>query len=73
MIGYKIDILNALKKKGYNTYVLRKEKLLSEGTLTKIRRSEYIDLKTIDTICMLLDCQPGDLLQYIPASKTDTV
>ena len=28
---YKIDVLSALKEKGYNTSVLRKEKLLAEG------------------------------------------
>jgi len=33
MIAYKIDILAALKEKGYNTNRLRKEKLLAESTL----------------------------------------
>ena len=39
-IVYKIDILAALKEKGYNTNRLRKEKLLSEGVIEAISESK---------------------------------
>lgn len=63
---YKMDILSALKKAGYNTNVLRKEKLLSEGTIQSLRKGNPISWKNIDTICQLLSCQPGDILVHIP-------
>ena len=68
-IVYKIDILEALKSKGYNTNKLRKEKLLSESVIQGLRENRYITLPNISTICSLLECQPGDLLEYVPDSE----
>ena len=68
-IVYKIDILEALKSKGYNTNKLRKEKLLSESDIQGLRENRYITLPNISTICSLLECQPGDLLEYVPGSE----
>ena len=65
-IVYKIDILESLKSKGYNTNKLRKEKLLSESVIQGLRENRYITLPNISTICSLLECQPGDLLEYVP-------
>lgn len=65
MIRYKIDILAALKEKGYNTNRLRKEKLLAEGVIQSLREGKYIALQNIDKICCLLECQPADLLEYV--------
>lgn len=71
MIRYKIDILKALKDKGYNTNRIRKEKLIGEARLQDIRKGGLGSKTTINTICKLLDCQPGDLLEYVP--DTDTI
>ena len=64
-IQYKIDILSALKDAGYNTNRLRKERLLSEGVIQSLRESKYVSLQNISKICELLDCQPGDLMEYV--------
>ena len=64
-IRYKMDILAALKEKGYNTNRLRKEKLLSEGVIQSLREDKYIALQNLSRICELLDCQPADLLEYV--------
>ena len=61
---YKIDVLNALKEKGYNTNRIRTEKLLSQSTLQKFRNNEGVSWENIETLCKLLECQPGDLLEY---------
>ncbi|MGI6014266.1 MAG: helix-turn-helix domain-containing protein [Oscillospiraceae bacterium] len=63
-IRYKIDVLSALKERGYNTNKLRKEKLLSEGVIQSLRDGKTISLQNIARICRLLDCQPGDILEY---------
>ena len=63
---YKVDILKSLKDAGYSTYRIRKEKLLGEATLQKIRSGELVSWENIATICQLLDCQPGDLIAYVP-------
>ncbi len=65
MLQYKLDIVQKLGEKGYNPRKIRKEQLISEGTMSALRRGELISLKSIDTICRLLRCQPGDLLEWI--------
>ena len=70
MIKYKVDILKELKSAGYTTYRLRKEKLLSEGTMQKIREdSTGLTLEVVDRICDLLRCQPGDLIAWVPEDE----
>lgn len=64
-ITYKIDIIAALKFNGYSTYRLRKEKLLGEATIQKLRNRESVSWENIATICGLLDCQPGDIMEYV--------
>ncbi len=63
-IRYKIDILEALKAKGYSTYTLRKEKLLAEGVIQSLRDGKMISLENVARICSMLNCQPGDILEY---------
>lgn len=63
---YKIDVLEALKDAGYSSTRLRKEKLMGESYMTQLRRGEMVSWKTIETICRLLNCQPGDLVEYVP-------
>lgn len=64
-IRYKIDILAALKEKGYTSTRIREEKLIGQSYLQQIRHGELVSWKTIDTICRLLNCQPGDLVEYV--------
>ena len=68
---YKIDILQALKDRGYNTNRLRKEKLLAEGTIQKFREKKPINWANIAQLCELLGCQPGDFLEYVPEGDVE--
>ena len=64
-IQYKIDVLAQLKKRGYSSTRIRQEKLIGQSYLQQIRHGELVSWKTLDTICSLLDCQPGDILEFI--------
>jgi len=68
-IQYKINVISALKHAGYSTYRLRKEKLLAESTLQKFRNNETVSWENLSTVCKLLNCQPGDLMEYIPDTE----
>lgn len=63
-LKYKIDVLEALKEKGYSSYSLRKEKLLSESTIQKLRSGEGVSWDNLETLCGLLDCDISELLEY---------
>lgn len=71
MIRFKIDVLQELKKKGYNTTRLRNEKIIPEGIITKIRKANKdncdvnISTMTLNTLCALLGKQPAQIIEYI--------
>jgi len=59
------DALKELKEKDYTSYRLRKDKLIGESQIQKIRKGEIASKETLNTICKLLQCQPGDILEYV--------
>ena len=64
-LQFKTDILPALKAAGYNTNRLRQEKVLSESTIQKLRTGKALSWDNLERICYLLQCQPGDILEYV--------
>lgn len=64
MIRYKLDVLEKLKASGHTTYKLRKEKIIGESTIQQLRNGQLVSWSNLDTICGLLECQPGDLLEH---------
>ncbi len=71
-IKYKINVLNELKKAGYNSNVIRQQKIMGQATLQQLRKGELVSWATINTICELLNCQPGDLIEYVPDAEKDS-
>lgn len=70
MIQYKIDVMKALKEKGFTSTQMRTNKILSESTMSKLRNKDAsITLKNLDVICKLLNCQPNDIIEYVPDEK----
>lgn len=61
-IRYK-DILPKLKAIGVSTYWLRKARILTPSTVTRIRENRPISTQAIDIICNLLHCQPNDIME----------
>jgi len=54
-----------LEQKKLNKYFLRKNGINSTQ-LDKMLKTGDCGGKTIDKICKLLDCQPSDIMEYIP-------
>ena len=70
MIKYKIDIIQALKNKGYSTYKIRKEKIFNESQLQQMRENKVLSQDALDKLCSLLNCQPGDIMEWVPDSQS---
>lgn len=64
-LKFKIDVLLALKDAGYNTNRIRRENLLSQSTLQKLRDGGQLSWSNIEAICKLLNCQPGDIMEDV--------
>lgn len=62
-IRYKLDIMAALKEKGYSSTRLRREKILSESSMQKIRDGKMISIEILGRICLILGCQIGDIVE----------
>lgn len=65
------QIMEELKKRGYNPQYLRNEKLLSQSTLTGMR-SGVVPLAKLPVLCELLGLQPGSFLRYVPDPEKKT-
>ena len=70
MLKYKFNVGDALDRAGFNSYKAKTSGILSQDTLKKIKKEDTnISLKAINSLCMILDMQPKDLLIY---EETDT-
>ena len=69
---FKYDKLFALlKEQGYSTYRIRKENIISQAALTKMKNGEgNIDTRTLERLCAVLHCQPGDIMEYVEDSES---
>lgn len=61
---YKIDVLDTLKKEGYSQTRLRKEKLIGQDAIQKMRKGDMIGINVLATVCELLNMQPGNIIEY---------
>ena len=66
MFEYRIDVIAELQEAGYSQYRLKKEKLMGDATIQDLRSGKIVGIKTLETICRLLDCQPGNIIRYVP-------
>ena len=69
MFSYKIDVLKAMSERGYTSTRMRKEKIMSEATMQNLRKGKGITTDTINTICIILRCQPSDILEIEPTDE----
>lgn len=52
-----------LEKKGITQYQLIKDYNFSTGTLDALRKNKSVTVNTLETLCLLLDCTPNDILK----------
>ena len=53
-----------MKQKGLTTYRIRKEKIIPQSSLQKLREGKPVTTETISKLCLALECQPGDILEF---------
>lgn len=68
MIAY-FKLLDLLNRKNIRKEEFRKKIGISSGTMAKIGKNEYVALEVIDKICKYLNCQPGDIIEYIETEE----
>lgn len=58
-------LISIMKEKGLTTYKIRKENIISQSALTAIKNGKSVTTDTIAKLCKALDCQPGDIMEYV--------
>lgn len=66
MIRYRFDVLAWLRAAGYNSTRIRRERLMGQATLQKLRRGDLLSWHELEQVCQLLHVQPGDVVYYVP-------
>lgn len=64
MFKFKMDIIDLLRENGYTPARIRKEKLIGEKTMQDMKAGIVPGIKTLETLCKILDMQPGNLIKY---------
>lgn len=60
-------LFNLLEQRGITIYRLRKDGVVGTATLDKMRKKEgHIDTRSLESLCQYLNCQPGDMMEYVP-------
>ena len=54
-----------MDKKGVSTYRLREECGIDSKTIRRLKANENIEIKTLDKICLFLDCKIEDVVEII--------
>jgi len=60
-----------MEEKGLSTYKIRQKNIISESTLQNMRHGKPIRTDAVGALCDELECQPGDLIEYIRETKQE--
>ncbi|MBQ7347536.1 MAG: helix-turn-helix transcriptional regulator [Clostridia bacterium] len=66
MILVNLDVMMARRKISLNELSDRVGITLANLSILKNNRAKAIRFSTLDAICRALDCQPSDILEFIP-------
>jgi len=59
-------LFKLMEEKNVSMYRLRQEKAIGQSTYYKLKDGTgNIDTRTINKLCKLLNCQPGDIMEYV--------
>ena len=70
-LKYKVNILKALKEAGYSSTRLRKEKIMGEATLQRLRHNKSVSFDVLSKLCYLLNCKLEDILIYVEDTECE--
>jgi len=67
-----LDVMMAKRKMSLNELSEKVELTLSNLSILKTGKAKAIRFTTLDAICKALDCQPGEILEYVSDKKRTT-
>ncbi|MBN8789427.1 MAG: helix-turn-helix transcriptional regulator [Terrimonas sp.] len=68
-----LDVMMAKRKMSLNQLSEKVGLTLSNLSILKTGKAKAIRFSTLETICNVLDCQPGDILEYVNDEQKTTI
>lgn len=65
-IRINLDVMMAKRKTGLSELSAKVDITLANLSILKNSHAKAIRFSTLESICEALECQPGDILEYIP-------
>ncbi len=66
MIRVNLDVMMAKRKMSLTELAEKVNITMANLSVLKTEKARAIRFSTLDAICKVLDCQPGDILEYTP-------
>lgn len=64
-----LDVMMAKRKVGLSELASKIDITLANLSILKNNKAKAIRFSTFEAICKALECQPGDILEYVPNSN----
>lgn len=61
-----LDVMMAKRKMSLGTLASKVDLTLANLSILKNNHAKAVRFTTLEAICQALDCQPGDILEYVP-------
>ena len=71
MIIINLDVMMAKRKMSLNELSEKVGITLANLSILKNNKAKAVRFSTLDAICRALDCQPGDILEWVPGKLED--
>lgn len=65
-IVVNLDVVMAKKKMGVTELAKEIDLTMANLSILKNNKAKAVRFTTLDALCRALDCQPGDILEYVP-------
>ncbi|MCL6097438.1 MAG: helix-turn-helix transcriptional regulator [Bacteroidetes bacterium] len=69
MIRVNLDVMMAKRKMSLTELAAKVNITMANLSVLKTEKAKAIRFTTLDAICKVLDCQPGDILEYVADTK----
>lgn len=64
-----LDVMMAKRKMSLGELSQRVDVTMANLSILKNNKAKAVRFSTLEAICEALDCQPGDILEYVPGGE----
>ncbi len=69
MIEINLDVMMAKRKIGLTELARKVELTMANLSILKNNKAKAIRFSTLEALCRELECQPGDILEFVPEKE----